>query len=118
MDPYNRHYAPLLAEFRTSNGTPDSDELFFLGVTSATEFPNAFLCVLRDDDGPTYCLVHGVSNYRRVLGQPSKWDDLPYGFVGEVLDGAITTLQFPDIAFDLPSNGAYLNVPGSLERAR
>ena len=118
FDPYNRHYAPLLAEFLTSNGTPDSDELLFSVVTSATKFPNAFLCVLRDDDGPTYCLVHGVSNYQRVMGQPSKWDDLPFGFVGEVIDGAITTLQFPDIAFDLPSNGAYLNVPGSLERAR
>jgi hypothetical protein len=57
------------------------------------------------------------SSYPGVLGQPSKWDELTFGFVGGVVAGSITTVEFlPFEGSTIPDN--YTNVPGSLERAR
>jgi hypothetical protein len=115
-DPYQQNYGPLSHAFRSNNAPPDSNELYFRVASSDTTYPNAFLCVLRDDDGPTYCVIHAVCSYPGVLGQPSKWDELTFGFVGDVVAGSITSVEFPFEAFTIPDN--YTNVPGSLERAR
>ncbi|CAJ1945293.1 unnamed protein product [Cylindrotheca closterium] len=78
-DPYQQNYGPLSQAFRSNNAPPDSDKLYFRVASSDTSYPDAFLCVLRDDDGPTYCVVHAVSSYPSVLAFtiPANYTNVP-----------------------------------------
>jgi hypothetical protein len=65
-DPYQQNYGPLSHAFRSNNAPPDSNELYFRVASSDTTYPNAFLCVLRDDDGPVIQLSRRIGSTIKV----------------------------------------------------
>jgi hypothetical protein len=46
--------------------------------------------------------VHNPSQYQEELdGTTTPWDQLGFAFLGDAFQGSITTVHFPDRAFDI-----------------
>ena len=119
-DPYLGQYRALLSVFRTTNAPPAALLLYYTVGNADPQYPAAYLGLCRDVMGiPRYYLVFGLSKYPTLVGQPTPWDNQLFAFVGDVVEGAITTVIFPPDAFEFHRvGGTSQNVPGTLARAR
>lgn len=119
-DPYAGDYAALMAQFRTNNNAPPGEALRNLVGNSDTSYPAAFLGLYKDEVGEArYRVIHAVARFPRMIGRATAWDDMQFGFAGDVFEGSATTVAVPANAFDF-HRGQMLreNVPSNLTRAR
>ncbi len=70
------------------------------GLESAASLSVLFCGVGTGNSGPRiYCLHFPTKFYASLEGNPSHWDNLRFAFLGEVLQGHITSVLLPNDAF-------------------
>jgi hypothetical protein len=74
-------------------------------AVGAGPIPPAYLCcALQQNQVHIYCL-HLPSCYTGSLdGQVTPWDGKSYAFLGEVIQGVVTTVAFPSTSFQTVLN--------------
>ena len=119
-DPYQGNYTSLLLEFRTADNPRSADSLRNLVSDMDPSYPQAFLTLQQPpgSDNAYYKVIHGLCKYPSLVGRPTPWDGQVFGFVGDVVEGMITTVNLPATAFALHrADAAHENVPATLGRA-
>jgi hypothetical protein len=84
---------------------PIAQATLFEQAVGSTAVPQAYLCcALQREQVRVYCL-HLPSHYIEAMdGQANPWDDKEYAFLGDVTQGVITTVKFPNDAFQVVGN--------------
>jgi hypothetical protein len=102
-DPCRRQYDRIMQRFDANQpGAPASDVLYEQVVTTGGDVPQAYLFCAETVQGPLILCAHFPCKYKSALdGSLSRWDDLSFAFVGELVQGMVTTMIFPRDAFDI-----------------
>jgi hypothetical protein len=101
-DPCRRRYERLMQRFDASHpNAPASDALYTQVVTLGENIPQAYLFCAETDEGPLVLCAHSPCQYKGELdGTPSRWDNQSFAFVGDLVQGLVTTMHFPPDAFE------------------
>ncbi len=100
-NPSARNYARIMERFDPAHpDAPDSMILHQQVVNSGERTPQAYLCCIDPGTGPCIYCFHFPSKYINALdGTATQWDDRSFAFLGDLVQGLITTAVFPDNAF-------------------
>jgi len=101
-DPFQRNYERVMQRFDA-----DRDD----AVTSAALFQQvmglggnvlqAYLCCGQSPVGPKVFCLHLPTRFVSALdGTPAPWNDLSFTFLGEVVQGLVSIVSFPEDVFD------------------
>jgi hypothetical protein len=108
-DPCKRNYARVMNRFDASrvNAVPERTQLDqAIGLSAQTA--HAYLCCGLAPGGLKIYCVHCPTRYAASLeGDVTGWGNLCFAFLGELVQGAITNVLFPEDTF----SSATLNVP-------
>jgi hypothetical protein len=100
LDPCQRNYVQIMERF-DPEVNPGISHIFLLDqAVGSGPIPQAYLCCAqRQAQTKIYC-VHLPSRYTGSLdGRVTPWDSTSFAFLGEVVQGQITTVVLPDLAF-------------------
>jgi hypothetical protein len=103
-DPYSRNYEHIMSRFDAS--LPDalpSARLFQQVVGLGSRVPQAdSFCAVTPNGFPRVYCTHAPSQYIDALdGKITPWDNQSFGFLGEIVHGMVSTISFPDNAFEV-----------------
>jgi hypothetical protein len=101
-DPCGGRYDRIMARFDASrvDALPGATLMNqVVGLGSAT--PQAYLLVASTPQGPRIYCAHIPSRFFGALdGTVTLWDNQAFAFLGDVVRGHVTTINFPEDAFD------------------
>jgi hypothetical protein len=101
-DPCGGRYDRIMARFDASrvDALPSATLMSqVVGLGSAT--PQAYLLVASTSQGPRIYCAHLPSRFFGALdGTATPWDNQAFAFLGDVVRGHVTTINFPEDAFD------------------
>jgi hypothetical protein len=101
-DPCRRQYTRMMERFDAAGvGAPNSDSLLRQVVNQVDTTAQAYFLSSYTSQGPRIFCVHLPRIYCSALdGTPTRWDDKSFAFLGEVLQGLISIVEFPTNAFE------------------
>jgi hypothetical protein len=120
-DPWKGNYARIMRRFDPSNDDPvNGDELWNQVVKLRPDHPQAYLTCAHTASGTRIFCLHTPTWYMPLLdGATTLWDKLGFTFLGDVFQGNVTTVYFPDKAFNIMdpidarlANRLTLDLPG------
>lgn len=104
-DPCKRNYARVMQRFDAMDedaAAVPGNTLFQQIVNRGGKVLQSFLCCGRSMNGPRIFTLHLPSKFLASIdGAPSVWDDRCFAFKGDVVQGMVSIVNFPEDAFDL-----------------
>jgi hypothetical protein len=102
-DPWKGDYTRIMRRFDTNVDEPlDGRDLSEKVVRLRPDYPQSYLMCFHTANGTRIFCVHTPSQYQEELdGTNTPWDQLGFAFLGDVFQGSITTVYFPNRAFDI-----------------
>jgi hypothetical protein len=100
-DPWQGDYTRIMDRFDPETNQLVTPLLLLEQAVVAGPVPQAYLCcTLQCNQVRIYCLCI-LSRYVGALdGQMSPWDGNTYAFLGEITQGVVTTVNFPNTSFN------------------
>jgi len=100
-DPYKRQYKRIMARFDATRQDAPAGAALFKKVVGFGAMPQAYLFCADAIQGPRIFCAHSPSKFRHALdGSVTAWDDTSFAFLGEVVQGMVSMVHFPN-AFDV-----------------
>jgi hypothetical protein len=117
-DIYEGNYIDVMHAFRTGGVLLDGDALLVAVGSADAAHPNCYIGCFEHGgaEGGRSLLISGIQHYAILLGRPSQWDQMTFGFAGDVVQGEIPTVQIHDTAFNLTRGNTATTVPNTAER--
>jgi hypothetical protein len=105
-DPCGREYNRVMNRFSANpQDAVASATLFNQVVGQGSRQLNAYLCCGTGRGGPLgpriYCILFPTKYVASLNGDPTFWDNLTFSFLGDVIQGQVMTVLFPNDAFDI-----------------
>jgi hypothetical protein len=116
-DPYGGDYTTMMQAFSHNNQRTPEDILHDILSTNES-FPTNLLGIYETEgmECGQSLLLSGVRRYPRMIGIPSRWDDKVFAFAGDVEEGTVISVNFPDDAFDPAGGGTVVYRPSTSAR--
>jgi len=101
-DPCHRRYERVMTRLDTAQlNAPSSAELLQQVVSLGENTLQAYLFCANTAVEPRIYCAHAPSRYVSSLeGVPTPWDNKSFAFLGDLVQNLISTIQFPDNAFE------------------
>jgi hypothetical protein len=100
LDPYQDSYARILGRMDPEVNNAISHVFLLEQAVGLGAVPQAYLCGARRNNQVKVFCVHLPSKYVSALdGQPTPWDSQTFAFLGELVQGMVTTIELPAQAF-------------------
>jgi hypothetical protein len=105
LDPFRGDYARIMERFDPDVNNALSHVLLLGQAVGCGPVPQAYLCcALRQGQTRIFCL-HLPSRYTGSLdGEATPWDGRSFAFLGEIIQGFVSTIILPDNAFRMIVN--------------
>jgi hypothetical protein len=102
-DPCRGDYARIMMRFNIMIANPVPGPTLFQQVVNRWGgVLQSFLCCGRSLNGPRVFALHLPSKFLAPLDcTPSVWDDRSFAFKGDVVQGMVSIVNFPDEAFEV-----------------
>jgi len=102
-DPCHRSYERIMTRFDAMQpNAPTSPNLFQQVVSIGESAPQAYLFCANTAAEPRIYCAHAPCRYLSSLdGTPTPWDTQSFAFIGDLVQNLISTIQFPDNAFEV-----------------
>jgi hypothetical protein len=105
LNPYSGEYARVMERLEPEINQAVTPLILFEEVVGAGPIPQAYLCcALQQNQVRIYC-IHLPSRYIGSMdGQVTPWDGNSFAVLGEIIQGVITTVGFPNTSFSTVLN--------------
>ncbi len=102
LDPYQDSYARILERMDPEVNNAISHVFLLEQAVGLGAVPQAYLCCARRHNQVKVFCIHLPSKYVSALdGQPTPWDGQTFAFLGELVQGMVTTIELPAQAFQV-----------------
>ena len=101
-DPCLGQYARIMNRFDPNQANMIQPEVLLDQALGAGGVPQAYLACAATRRGPRIYVLHLPARFTGALdGRTTPWDNNLYAFLGEVTQGTVTTVVFPNTAFNV-----------------
>jgi len=101
-DPCLGQYARIMNRFDPNQANMIQPEVLLDQALGAGGVPQAYLACSATRRGPRIYVLHLPARFTGALdGRTTPWDNNLYAFLGEVTQGTVTTVVFPNTAFNV-----------------
>jgi hypothetical protein len=101
-DPCKQNYQAIMNRFDANRDNALQGNVLYSQVVSVGgEVPQAYSCCGVTNNVPKIYCLHMPARFVAALdGMTTEWDDLSFAFLGDIVQGLVSIVQFPDDAFN------------------
>jgi hypothetical protein len=97
-----RNYSKIMQRFDASQDDAIPSEILFTQMINRGHgVLQSYLCWGRSLNGSKIFAIHFPSTFKATFNSDSIWDDKSFGIKGDVVQGMVSIVNFPDDAFEI-----------------